>query len=58
VSASQGPHEPPERSAPATPFSDPEPFGPIELTRYRKDDGRALLLFAERAAAASQEPGK
>jgi hypothetical protein len=48
VSADPGSREPPDRDAPAELVSGPEAFGQVELTRWRKQDGRALLLFSER----------
>ncbi|HEX5224339.1 MAG TPA: hypothetical protein VFW29_04325 [Solirubrobacteraceae bacterium] len=57
MSAPQGPREASGQPAPPTLVSRPEAFGPIEMTRYRKDDGRTLLLFAERPAREPGEPG-
>ncbi|HEX3510017.1 MAG TPA: hypothetical protein VHT27_02840 [Solirubrobacteraceae bacterium] len=37
----------------ATPAGEPRRYGPLELARYRKDDGRSLTLFAQ---AADREP--
>jgi hypothetical protein len=48
VSADPGSREGPDEDAPAELVAGPEPFGPIELARWRKRDGRALLLFSER----------
>jgi hypothetical protein len=55
VSADPGSNEGPDEDAQAELVAGPEPFGPIELARWRKADGRALLLFTERHAEDSGE---
>jgi hypothetical protein len=43
---------PPTERPRAEPNGDPERYGPLELRRYVKDDGRALTLFARVAPEA------
>jgi hypothetical protein len=42
---------------PASPQGPPEHYGPLILARYRKDDGRALILYAEDEDAAGRLDG-
>jgi hypothetical protein len=57
VSADPRSGEPRDEDAPAELVSGPEPFGPVELVRWRKRDGRALLLFTERPEQGGEERG-
>lgn len=57
MSADPGSQEPHDEDAPAELVSGPEPFGPVELVRWRKPDGRSLLLFTERPEQRREERG-
>jgi hypothetical protein len=57
VPADPGSNEPIDEDAPAELVSGPEPFGPVELVRWRKRDGRALLLFTERTEHGGEDRG-
>jgi hypothetical protein len=35
-----------------------ERFGPLEVTRLRKDDGRALIVYSRTAPADPESPGR
>ena len=51
---SERPHSP-EPPQPRAVEEQKEHFGPLELLRTRKADGRALLLFSRRAGAGDDE---
>jgi hypothetical protein len=46
--AADAPGDAREQAPHATPTSPAEPYGPLLVERYRKDDGRALILYSRR----------
>ena len=57
----RGPSEEREESGPgAAPPTEPpqaERFGPLQVTRLRKEDGRALIVYSHTAPADAPESG-